>query len=172
MPFSFKKILLVLGVIILTIGIDQFTKVLAKEKLAPIPDISYLGDTFRLTYAENDGAFLSLGSNFNETLRTITLKAFPVLMLTGLFFYTLLSKSLSLMQVLSFSFILGGGISNIYDRLSYGSVIDFMNMGIGSLRTGIFNVADMAIMLGLFIMIPFLFQKPEEEKIEQQVTGE
>lgn len=41
-----------------------------------------------------------------------------------------------------------GGSSNLLDRLTRGSVIDFMNVGLGPLRTGIFNVADMAIMLG------------------------
>ena len=45
-----------------------------------------------------------------------------------------------------------GGASNLVDRIAYGSVIDFMNLGIGSLRTGIFNVADMAIMLGAGIL--------------------
>lgn len=48
---------------------------------------------------------------------------------------------------------LGGGVSNLLDRLIHGTVIDFMNVGIGPLRTGIFNVADMAIMLGAGIIV-------------------
>ena len=46
-----------------------------------------------------------------------------------------------------------GGISNMIDRVLSGAVIDFMNIGIGNLRTGIFNVADMAIMAGLFLVV-------------------
>lgn len=46
-----------------------------------------------------------------------------------------------------------GGASNLVDRITYGMVIDFMNDGIGSVRTGIFNVADMAIMLGAVILV-------------------
>ena len=65
-----------------------------------------LGDSFRLTYVENDGAFMSWGSDFNETIRTWALKIFPVIMLIGLFFYTLFSKTLNWAQSLSFSFIL------------------------------------------------------------------
>ena len=42
-----------------------------------------------------------------------------------------------------------------------GHVVDFMNMGIGQLRTGIFNVADMAIMAGLFMLLPSAIQKPK-----------
>jgi signal peptidase II len=46
-----------------------------------------------------------------------------------------------------------GGASNLLDRITYGKVIDFMNVGLGPLRTGIFNVADMAIMLGAAIVV-------------------
>ena len=46
-----------------------------------------------------------------------------------------------------------GGASNWIDRVMHGSVIDFMNVGIGPFRTGIFNVADMAIMLGTGIVV-------------------
>jgi signal peptidase II len=48
---------------------------------------------------------------------------------------------------------LAGGISNLADRVARGSVVDFMNVGIGPLRTGIFNVADMAIMAGAIIVV-------------------
>jgi signal peptidase II len=46
-----------------------------------------------------------------------------------------------------------GGASNLLDRVAFGSVVDFVNLGVGSVRTGIFNVADMAIMLGAFIVV-------------------
>jgi signal peptidase II len=46
-----------------------------------------------------------------------------------------------------------GGASNLLDRLAFGRVIDFINVGLGSVRTGIFNVADMAIMLGAAVVV-------------------
>jgi signal peptidase II len=49
--------------------------------------------------------------------------------------------------------LIGGGVSNLVDRISRGAVVDFLNLGIGSLRTGIFNVADMAIMSGIALLI-------------------
>jgi signal peptidase II len=50
----------------------------------------------------------------------------------------------------SVALIVGGGVSNLIDRLRYGGyVVDFLNVGIGPVRTGIFNVADMAIMVGV-----------------------
>ena len=83
------------------------------------------------------------------------------------FFYNLVislsnmsMRTVNTWQIIAYSFILGGGVSNIYDRLLYGSVVDFMNMGIGTLRTGIFNFADVSIMIGLFMILPYLFKKP------------
>jgi signal peptidase II len=55
--------------------------------------------------------------------------------------------------LLGVALFVAGGASNLVDRIAYGMVIDFMNVGIGSLRTGIFNVADMAIMLGAGILV-------------------
>ncbi|HEY9518344.1 MAG TPA: signal peptidase II, partial [Gemmatimonadales bacterium] len=49
--------------------------------------------------------------------------------------------------------ILGAGLSNLWDRLLRGRVIDFLNVGIGPLRTGIFNLADVALMLGLVLIL-------------------
>jgi signal peptidase II len=46
-----------------------------------------------------------------------------------------------------------GGASNLLDRITYGVVIDFMNVGVGSLRTGIFKVADVAVMVGAGILV-------------------
>jgi signal peptidase II len=50
---------------------------------------------------------------------------------------------------------LAGGLSNLIDRITLGSVIDFMNVGVGPVRTGIFNVADVAIMAGVAIVLVF-----------------
>ena len=46
-----------------------------------------------------------------------------------------------------------GGISNLVDRIAMGSVIDFLNVGIGPIRTGIFNVADVAILAGIALLL-------------------
>lgn len=148
------------------VAFDQLTKVWATNTLKPKPSQSYLGDFFRLTYVMNDGAFLGLGSDRADAskafdiFRFVALKVFPIILLFALFLHMLLSKTMSNWQLVAFSFILGGGISNIYDRLLYGEVVDFMNLGIPNLiRTGIFNFADVSIMVGLFMMLPTLFTK-------------
>ena len=76
------------------------------------------------------------------------------LFLLAFFIYTIRSSKISRTGVIASGLIIGGGLSNLIDRLvNNGAVIDFLNLGIGSLRTGIFNVADMAIMLGAVLML-------------------
>jgi signal peptidase II len=153
-----RRLLVLLIPGLLATVLDRLTKIWAVNTLKEQPMQSYLNDMFRLVYAENTGAFLSLGSGMNETLRYWVLAIVPVVVLLYIFIHVLTAKQLHTVQQAAFGFILGGGLSNIFDRIMEGRVVDFMNMGIGTLRTGIFNVADMSIMLGLFLMLPFLFQ--------------
>ncbi len=171
MTFNLKRILLVLSIILVSVALDQWTKQLAVTHLKHHTDIEYLNGMFKFTFAENTGAFLSLGANSSEGVRNVALKALPLILLIVLFFYVLFSNTLNRWQIIAFSFVLGGGISNIYDRLLYHKVVDFMNIGIGELRSGIFNVADMSIMAGLFLLLPFMFQSKKKEEPDPQENG-
>ena len=169
MNSKYFRIGLILFIILINIGCDQQTKQMAKAQLDTGQVHSYWNDTFRLLYVENTGAFLSMGENLPGVLHLLLLKVFPVIMLTVLLFYTLFSKSLHYGQALAFGFIIGGGMSNLYDRIwNDGAVIDFMNMGIGELRTGIFNFADVSIMFGLGLFI--FFSIVTKEKAEATFT--
>ncbi|MCG8327316.1 MAG: signal peptidase II [Chitinophagales bacterium] len=165
-----QRIIWILVIVAANLLFDQWTKQLAHDYLMGKPPVSYLGDIFRLYYVENKGAFLSMGAGQSELIRYWGLKILPVILLSGLFIYTLFSSNMNRRQYVAFSFIIGGGISNIIDRLLYNQVGDFMNMGIGSLRTGIFNFADVSIMIGLAIMIPEFFQKKANQNASEEPT--
>jgi signal peptidase II len=158
--------ILILAVIFLCIGVDQATKWLAQKHLAPHGFISFAADTFRLQYAENTGAFLSLGSSLPEPWRhlifTVLVGIFLLALLAFLFFNRALPQELSVCLAL----VCAGGLSNLIDRVAYGGrVVDFLNVGIGPLRTGIFNVADMAITGGaIFLLIDNFRRKPENQQ--------
>lgn len=153
LQINWKRIGWVLGIVLFAIALDQYTKMLARTHLQGQLPKDYLNGFFKLTYVENTGAFLSLGSDLPGILSVLLLKILPVGLLGGLLLYTLFHKEMTQWQYIAFSFISGGGISNIYDRLLYGEVTDFMMLSAFGLRTGIFNVADMSIMLGLFLML-------------------
>jgi signal peptidase II len=144
--------LLLLVAIGATIGCDRVTKHVAATTLAEAPSRSFLADTFRLEYVENTGAFLGLGADWPLAIRTAVFGVGNGLLLVGLVVLALRARWPG-RALLGVALFVAGGASNLVDRIAYGMVIDFMNVGIGSLRTGIFNVADMAIMLGAGILV-------------------
>ena len=135
-----------------TIGCDRVTKHVAATTLSEASSRSFLADTFRLEYVENTGAFLGLGADWPRPVRTAVFGVGNGLLLLAVAVVAMRSRwpRRSLVGVAIF---VAGGASNLLDRITYGMVIDFMNVGIGPLRTGIFNVADMAIMLGAGIVV-------------------
>lgn len=144
--------ILVLVILIGCVGCDQATKLIAKRRLIPGEAFSYAGDMLRIQYAENSGAFLSLGASLPEVWRQWLFTILTGVFLLGLLVYLLVSKALSRFAVICLALVCAGGIGNLIDRIAYdGRVVDFLNVGIGPLRTGIFNVADMAIMAGVIL---------------------
>ncbi len=159
-------------VLFFSIGCDQVTKIGARKYLQDRETMSFLGDTFRLTYVENHGAFLGLGSTLPELARTIIFTVFVTGFLIALLVWVIRTPSLTKLSLVSLSLLAGGGIGNVIDRLiQNGGVTDFMNMGIGPVRTGIFNVADVWIVIGAALLF---FSKdfrdgPKEEEGEEDV---
>lgn len=81
-------------------------------------------------------------------------KLFFVGMLMALVFLTLFSKSASPSSILAYALLLAGGLGNLIDRVMYGGyVVDFINIGIGPLRTGVFNVADVVVVAGALLLL-------------------
>jgi signal peptidase II len=114
---------------------------------------SYLGDTLRLQLSYNRGAFLSMGHSLPDFLRHSIFTVGTCLILFGALLFALLSKPGTFSLILALSLFIAGGFGNLVDRILHnGTVVDFLNVGIGPLRTGIFNVADVAIMGGAALL--------------------
>ena len=135
-----------------TAGCDRVTKHLAVTTLAGMPEQSYLGDTVRLDYHENSGGFLSAGATWRPGLRAVVFQFANGIFLLGTLVIAARFKWSRLAGVGLVLFV-AGALSNLVDRIAMGSVIDFLNIGIGPIRTGIFNVADVAIMLGMTLFL-------------------
>jgi signal peptidase II len=144
--------LTLLVAVVSTIGCDRVTKHIASEVLAGGEVRTYLADTIRLEYAENTGGFLGLGANLPGAWRTSLFTVATGLVLTMMAVLALRSRW-NAWLLTGACLVLAGGASNWIDRVVRGSVIDFMNVGVGPLRTGIFNVADVAIMIGVACMV-------------------
>ncbi len=144
-----KRLMIIILVSLACAGCDQGTKLLASSYLPKYEMASYFGDIVRVGYIENTGVFLSLGDSLPENIRFLLFTILVGSFLMGLLIYLVYGSHHNLNTVVGLSLILSGGASNLYDRVvNEGAVIDFLNIGVGAVRTGIFNVADMAIMLG------------------------
>lgn len=152
-------------IIVFNIGIDQVTKFIARAYIVPGSQTPIIGDIFTLHNVENSGAFLGMGSDFNPTLRLIFLLALPTIVLGYVVYYILKNKELDKRSLLGFCCIVGGGAANVYDRIMYGSVTDFFHIDLGGVfRTGIFNVADMSVMLGMGLLLFASFKQKKDLK--------
>jgi signal peptidase II len=145
---------------------------MATTLLADKPTQSFLADSVRLVYAENTGGFLGLGAGLPPVVRTSLFTVMTGLALVALL-VTLLRSRWSSWRALGLVLFIAGGVSNWVDRVVSGSVVDFMNLGVGWLRTGIFNFADVAIMAGviLFLLSKLSGRGPPNNALEQTRDG-
>jgi signal peptidase II len=141
-------------VILLTVGCDQGTKAIARSYLKDGKVVSLLGGVLVMRYVENQGAFLSLGAWLPGHIRRVILIAIPLAILAGVVMYVVGKKGIRVLLAMGLSCIAGGGADNLLDRVVRGGKVgDFLNLGFGALRSGIFNVADLCIMLGCLLLI-------------------
>jgi len=152
MADSFKYVLLVV-VLFFFIGCDQLTKEFAKRELSYAPESLQILGMVKLEYAENPGSFMSIGAglpdNFRRTIHIVS----AIIVLVGFGFLLSYAYQIDRIRLVGFSLLLAGACGNLVDRfVNHGRVIDFIVLGIGSLQTGVFNLADVFILAGLAIL--------------------
>jgi signal peptidase II len=151
---SIPRFIVVILTLCCCVGCDQVSKSAARSLLHAGVSESLFADSLRLQLTENPGSFLSLGASLPEHLRFTIFTAAVAVLLIGLVCVSLFARRLSNARFVALALVAGGGLSNLIDRLIYdGRVTDFLNIGIGSLRTGIFNLADMAILAGALLLV-------------------
>ena len=166
----FLRTIIILLILALNIGCDQVSKSIVRSKMNYYTHIGFLDDHIILSKVENTGAFLSLGDSLSGPVRTVILNIFPLLaVLFGLYFI-LTRTNLNRYTLLGIIFVVGGGIGNLYDRIAHGSVTDFMYINFVVFPTGVFNVADVSIMAGMFIILIQYWVERKKEIIKADET--
>ena len=159
---NFKKILkenfLFIAVLLTIFLLDRYTKITAINILESKKNI-YINDYLNLDLVFNTGIGFGLLS-FNENLyyNLVTILIIIVIIIIG--FFTFKSKK---KEKLFFTFILGGAIGNVYDRITYKAVPDFIDLHIGNFHWFSFNIADIFITLGIIFMILTEFTVKEKK---------
>ncbi len=153
-----------LVIIAAVIVIDQITKQLAVTHLMPIGDYPLIEDVLHLTYSENRGAAFSMLENHRWVFLITSTVAIAVI-LVGMIIYR---KKLNLPLAVSLSFIVGGGIGNMIDRLALGYVVDFVNVEL--INFAIFNAADSFICVGAAMMLIYMLFFDEKNNKTSEIN--
>ncbi len=156
------RIFLILLIIIMNIGCDQVSKKIVRHHVAAYQTISVLNNHLTVTHVENPGAFLSLGDSLPQSAKNIFLSLLPFLALSFGFVYVIIKQTISLTTLVGLCFVIGGGMGNVFDRIVYGSVTDFLHIKLGFFQTGIFNLADLSIVTGTLIILLNSFFKRKQ----------
>ncbi|MBN9414440.1 MAG: signal peptidase II [Candidatus Eremiobacteraeota bacterium] len=158
-----RRLIFVLLLTLFTLGVDQASKVWATAQLANQPPHTYLG-VLTLTYSRNYGGWGSLGANWSPWARSAFFLVLPSLFLLGLAVHTAANSKVNRWELAGAAMLVAGGAGNLIDRARFGFVQDFLYLGYGPIGTNIFNVADMAILAGIGLLLagPYLKGKPQE----------
>jgi signal peptidase II len=162
------RLLFRVAVLLLTltacVGCDQLSKSAARTYLPRTTVVSLMGDTVRLEYAQNPGAFLSLGAALPKAARRMVFTFGIAAVVLGAFAIAIFAPRLRTFQRVALTCVAAAGLGNLIDRVVQdGYVTDFLNVGVGPIRTGIFNVADVILMVGVAVL---LFVRPKAWGLE------
>lgn len=146
--------LLLAAILAACVGCDGGTKRLASERLRGSPPLSLLGGAVRVQYALNPGGFLGLGADLPAAPRFLLVTGVNAAFLGVLAWVLIRRRDMAARPFLAWGLILGGGLGNLADRLLRdGQVVDFLHVGLGPFRSGIFNAADVLITAGACLLL-------------------
>jgi signal peptidase II len=147
------RLLSLILLLICTVGCDKTTKHLARTTLSETDAVTLPGGFVELSLAENSGSFLSFGGLLPHQVRFTIFTVGVGLGLVALAAFLVSGARIGAMRFIGLSFV-GGGISNLLDRIfRNGLVTDFVTIRIGPLQTGVFNAADILIMIGIGVIV-------------------
>jgi len=138
--------------------IDLISKFIVSNTLEVNESISVIDKFFNITYTHNYGAAWSI---FEGNTYLITIISFVIIAI--LIVYIIKSKVIRKIDIIGYSLVIGGGLGNLFDRIVYGYVIDFLDFNIFGYNYPIFNIADTMIVVGIFILILFTERKVKHD---------
>ncbi len=142
-------ILIVCGILVCSVGLDQLTKALAVVYLQGEPSYPLWQDVLHFTFVKNPGAAFGMLSENRWIFMVLSTVA-----IIGILFYLFWFRPKEKLLVISLAMIAGGGIGNMIDRVLFGYVVDFIDFTL--IDFAVFNVADSFVTVGAGILILYL----------------
>jgi signal peptidase II len=147
---------------------DYITKRIVLENMTPYgPTIELIDGLARLRFIYNDGIVFGISPSFLTGTTLAVFSVFVALLMTAYLLFARLDDRLTLIAL---CMVVGGAAGNLLDRVLWGRVIDFIEVGFGDLTWPVFNVADMSVSVGAVLLAWRLLVNPPPEK--QPPAGE
>jgi signal peptidase II len=147
-------------IIIIIIGLilDRVTKLWASGPLSSGNEIVIIKDIFSFRYLENQGAAFGIFQNMQLPLAIVT-----IIVVIGIIFYLIKSRPKQLILRISLSLIISGALGNLYDRIRFRYVVDFIYFHFKDNQFPTFNVSDMLVVVGTFLLAYFILKEDFNE---------
>jgi signal peptidase II len=152
----------IIVILISTISCDQISKDIVRQKIEYNAQINVISKYLILTKVENTGAFLGLGKSIPRSIYMLLMIVLPLIVIGYALYYLMRRNNLSKLLIIGISFAVGGGLGNVYDRIIYGSVTDFLYFDFILFHTGVVNMADISVTIGFFMIVYELYIKRRE----------
>src|SRR5256885_8847104 len=152
MSFKIQGRLPYIFLVATTLVLDRWTKVLIQSRFDLDDSISVIDGFFNITYVRNTGVAFGIFSAISSPVKAILLSAFAALAAVLVVGYSLRTPLGKRLLHIALALILGGALGNLYDRLAYGYVVDFLEFYAGNYHWPSFNVADSAISTGVILL--------------------
>ncbi len=143
---------LVFAPALIVVVLDQLTKALVLDRMTLHESISVIDGFFALTYVRNTGAAFGILAGHSAAFRVPALLAVATLALAVLLWFVRTVALDRRWVIAACGGVLGGAVGNMIDRAAYGEVIDFLDLYVGAYHWPAFNVADMAITIGVVVL--------------------
>lgn len=153
-----NKIIYLVGVIVFIVDIGS--KIMVANLMLEDQSIRVIKDFLYLTYAKNTGVAFSFLEG-NRLLIIVMTLIIVVLLIKYVY-----NKKMSLLEKISYGLVLGGAMGNLFDRIVYGYVVDFIDVYIFGYDYPIFNIADSCVVVGIMLILLVSFKNESSDKNE------
>jgi len=135
-----------------TIALDRWSKVLIQKRFDLNESISLIDGFFNITYVRNTGVAFGIFDPLSLPAKSVLLSVFTAFAAVIVITYSVRSPLRNRLLQVALALVLGGALGNLYDRLAYGYVVDFLEFYVGSFHWPSFNIADSAISVGVALL--------------------
>lgn len=150
------------GLAFAVFAVDRITKWIIETRMSAFDSITVIPGLFDIVHSQNRGAAFGLFAESTSEWRTVLLIGFSGVALIALVAMLWKSARMDRRTGIALALVLGGAMGNVFDRVRWGTVTDFLLFYIGTHQWPAFNAADSSIVIGCGLLALDLLKPPRQ----------